>query len=169
MGSNYLTFCHLNDRSPGGNLHPVYLFTVPVCETIGLISILYLMSLCYFHYLLLKDFFSEVILFFFVGQTWLWSSGSWGSWSRTTPALKTGTWEPWSHNWIPQSSSRRNSSLRCSVWQGRTGGKKWPGSYCQTGPLNTRCAAHSVHCALPIQCIARIDQSVAYLEKYPYT
>ena len=64
MGSNYLTFCHLNDRSPGGNLHPVYLFTVPVCKTIGLISILYLMSLCYFHYLLLKDFFSKVILFF---------------------------------------------------------------------------------------------------------
>ena len=30
--------------------------------------------------------------------------------------------------------------------QGRTGGKKWPGSYCQTGPLNTRRVAHSMHC-----------------------
>jgi len=29
--------------------------------------------------------------------------------------------------------------------------------------------AHSLHGALPTQCIARIDQSVAYLEKYPYT
>ena len=53
--------------------------------------------------------------------------------------------------------------------QGRTGGKKWPGSYCQTGPLNTRRTAHSIHGTLPTQSIARIDQSVAYLEKYPYT
>src|SRR4029434_2844664 len=30
--------------------------------------------------------------------------------------------------------------------QGWTGGEKWPGSYCQTGPLNTRCAANSMHC-----------------------
>ena len=36
------------------------------------------------------------------------------------------------------------SPLGCPK-QGRTGGKKWPGSYCQTGPLNTRCVAHSMH------------------------
>ena len=61
--SNYLTFCHLNDRSPGGKLHPVYLFTVPMCKTIGLISCLYFLSLYYFHYLLLKDFCSVLLVF----------------------------------------------------------------------------------------------------------
>ena len=50
-------------------------------------------------------------------------------------------------------------------WQGRTEGKKWPGSYCQTAPLNTRRAAHSIHGALPTQCIARIDQSVDWNQK----
>src|SRR4029434_11231743 len=29
--------------------------------------------------------------------------------------------------------------------QGRTGGGKWPGSYCQTGPLNTQRVSHSMH------------------------
>ena len=39
--------------------------------------------------------------------------------------------------------------------QGWTGGEKWPGSYCQTGPLNTRRAAYSVHGALPTQYTVR--------------
>ena len=39
----------------------------------------------------------------------------------------------------------------------------------KSGPGVTVRPAHSVHGALPTQCIARIDQSVAYLEKYPYT
>src|SRR4029434_3203674 len=44
-----------------------------------------------------------------------------------------------------------------------------PTQYTARGPLSTRRAAHSIHGALTTQCIARIDQSVAYLEKYPYT
>src|SRR4029434_3282645 len=44
-----------------------------------------------------------------------------------------------------------------------------PTQYTASGPLSTRRAAHSIHGALPIQCITRIDQSVPYLEKYPYT
>src|SRR4029434_1811755 len=47
-------------------------------------------------------------------------------------------------------TTRRLPSRLCSLQttspQGRTGGKKWPGSYCQTGPLNKRRAAHSKHC-----------------------
>src|SRR4029434_5629795 len=39
----------------------------------------------------------------------------------------------------------------------------------KSGPGVTVRPAHSIHGALPTQCIARIDQSVAYLEKYPYT
>ena len=37
-----------------------------------------------------------------------------------------------------------------------------PTQYTARGPLSTRRAAHSIHSALPIQCIARINQSVAY-------
>ena len=38
------------------------------------------------------------------------------------------------------------SSCETAVtYMGGLGGKKWPGSYCQTGPLNTRHAAHSMH------------------------
>ena len=44
-----------------------------------------------------------------------------------------------------------------------------PTQYTVRGPLSTLCAAHSVHGARPTQCIARIDQSLAYLEKYPFT
>src|SRR4029434_8023293 len=44
-----------------------------------------------------------------------------------------------------------------------------PTQYTARGPLSTRRASHSIHGALPTQCIARIDQSVAYLEKCPYT
>ena len=47
--------------------------------------------------------------------------------------------------------------------QGRTGGKKWPGSYCQTGPLNTRRAAHSVHGALPTQYTARCPFNASHV------
>ena len=47
--------------------------------------------------------------------------------------------------------------------QGWTGGKKWPGSYCQTGPLNTRRAAHSVHGALPTQYTARCPFNASHV------
>src|SRR4029434_8501436 len=33
-----------------------------------------------------------------------------------------------------------------------------PTQYTLRCPLSTRRAAHSIHCALPIQCIARLDQ-----------
>src|SRR4029434_3580492 len=42
-------------------------------------------------------------------------------------------------------------------------GKKWPGSYCQTGPLNTRRAAHSVHGALPTQYMARCHFNASHV------
>ena len=52
-----------------------------------------------------------------------------------------------------------NQELGRPPYQGRTGGKKWPGSYCQTGPLNTRRAAQSVHSALSSQYTARCPVS----------
>ena len=60
-----------------------------------------------------------------------------------------------------ETSSR--SSLFSPHIQGRTGGKKWPGSYCQTGPLNTRRAAHSVHGALPTQYTARCPFNASHV------
>ena len=48
-----------------------------------------------------------------------------------------------------------------SVGRGGLGEKSIPG-------VTVR-PAHSKHGALPTQCIAHIDQSLAYLEKYPYT
>lgn len=62
--------------------------------------------------------------------------------------------------WLCQ---HRQAQVKCSekvtLSQGRTGGKKWPGSYCQTGPRNTRRAAQSVHGALSSQYTARCPVS----------
>lgn len=55
------------------------------------------------------------------------------------------------------------TSVHAVPVQGRTGGKKWPRSYCQTGPLNTRHAAHSVHGALPTQYTARCPFNASHV------
>ena len=45
-------------------------------------------------------------------------------------------------NWLWYKCKANRDAQRQLCSQRRTGGKKWPGSYCQTGPLNTRRAAH---------------------------
>jgi len=81
------------------------------------------------------------------------STGCWGTPSPWWPWWTTPTARP---SWAPcPPTPSRSSSIFITHHQGRTGGIKWPGSSCPTGPLDPRRVASHV--------------SVAYLEIYTHT
>src|SRR4029434_4018914 len=85
------------------------------------------------------------------------------SWQQNVLLAGIGSRCPRWHLVFASSQSFRVRELSICCCQGRTGGKKWARSYCETCPSNTRHAAHSVHGVLPTQYTARCPLNASHV------